>query len=75
MDPAYFVYGEEVDFQKRLADAGWHSLYVPSAVAIHHEQLSTGALPRRRIVENARGRELYMQTHHGPPGGGRGSRS
>jgi N-acetylglucosaminyl-diphospho-decaprenol L-rhamnosyltransferase len=65
MDPAYFVYGEEVDFQKRLADAGWHSLYVPSAVAIHHEQLSTGALPRRRIVENARGRELYMQTHGG----------
>ena len=65
MDPAFFVYSDEVDFQKRLADAGWHSLHVPSAVAIHHEQLSTDALPARRIVENARGRDRYMRKHHG----------
>ena len=56
MDTGYFVYGEEVDFQKRLADAGWHTLYVPDAVAVHDEQLSTGAVPLRRIIENARGR-------------------
>jgi len=65
MDPAFFVYSDEVDFQKRLADAGWHSLYVPGASAIHHEQLSTGALPARRIVELARGRDRYMRKHHG----------
>jgi GT2 family glycosyltransferase len=65
MDPEFFVYSDEVDFQKRLADAGWHSLYVPAAVAIHHEQLSTGAVPQRRIVENARGRDRYMRKHHG----------
>ena len=66
MDPAFFVYSDEVDFQKRLALAGWHSLYVPSAVAIHHEQLVTGALPMARIVEHARGRDRYMRKHHGP---------
>ena len=65
MDPEFFVYSDEVDFQKRLAAAGWHTLYVPAAVAIHHEQLSTGALPARRIVENARGRDRYMRKHHG----------
>jgi N-acetylglucosaminyl-diphospho-decaprenol L-rhamnosyltransferase len=65
MDPDFFVYSDEVDFQKRLADAGWHSLYVPAAAAIHHEQLSTGALPRERIVELARGRDRYMRKHHG----------
>ena len=65
MDSEFFVYSDEVDFQKRLADAGWHSLYVPGAIAIHHEQLSTGALPARRIVENARGRDRYMRKHHG----------
>jgi GT2 family glycosyltransferase len=65
MDPAFFVYSDEVDFQKRLALAGWHSLYVPSAHAIHHEQLSTGALPAQRIVELARGRDRYMRKHHG----------
>ena len=65
MDASFFVYSDEVDFQKRLADAGWHSLYVPAARAIHHEQLSTGALPARRIVELSRGRDRYMRKHHG----------
>ncbi len=65
MDETFFVYSDEVDFEKRLADAGWHNLYVPDAVAIHHEQLSTDAVPERRIVELARGRDRYMRKHHG----------
>jgi len=65
MDGAFFVYSDEVDFQKRLADAGWHALYVPAAVAIHHEQLSTDVVPERRIVELARGRDRYMRKHGG----------
>jgi GT2 family glycosyltransferase len=65
LDPDFFVYSDEVDFAKRLSDAGWHSLYVPSAIAVHHEQLSTGAVPERRIVEFARNRDLYMRKHHG----------
>jgi N-acetylglucosaminyl-diphospho-decaprenol L-rhamnosyltransferase len=64
LDADFFVYSDEVDFARRLRDAGWRSLYVPSAVAIHHEQLSTGGVPERRIVEFARGRDLYMRKHH-----------
>jgi N-acetylglucosaminyl-diphospho-decaprenol L-rhamnosyltransferase len=66
MDPAFFVYYDECDFARRLADAGWHSLYVPAAKAIHHDQLSTDlskGLPR--IVEFHRNRDLYMRKHHG----------
>ena len=63
-DPDFFVYSDEVDFCKRLRDAGWRTLYVPQAVAIHHEQLSTGAVPERRIVELSRNRDLYMRKHH-----------
>jgi N-acetylglucosaminyl-diphospho-decaprenol L-rhamnosyltransferase len=66
LDPDFFVYSDEVDFARRLRDAGWRSVYVPQALAVHHEQLSTGALPERRIVELARGRELYMRKHHSP---------
>jgi N-acetylglucosaminyl-diphospho-decaprenol L-rhamnosyltransferase len=66
LDPAFFVYSDEVDFARRLRDAGWRSLYVPGARAIHHEQLSTGAVPGRRIVEMARNRDLYMRKHHSP---------
>jgi N-acetylglucosaminyl-diphospho-decaprenol L-rhamnosyltransferase len=65
-DPAFFVYSDEVDFCKRLRDAGWRTLYVPDAVAVHHEQLSTGAVPERRIVELSRNRDRYMRKHHSP---------
>jgi N-acetylglucosaminyl-diphospho-decaprenol L-rhamnosyltransferase len=64
-DPAFFVYSDEVDFCRRLRDAGWHTLHVPGASAIHHEQLSTGAVPERRIVELSRNRDVYMRKHHG----------
>lgn len=67
MDPDFFVYYDECDFAKRLADAGWRSLFVPAAEAVHHDQLSSdlaGGLPR--IVEFHRNRDLYMRKHHGP---------
>ena len=66
MDPGFFVYYDECDFAKRLAAAGWHSLYVPGAEAFHHDQLSTDlakGLPR--IVEFHRNRDRYMRLHHG----------
>jgi GT2 family glycosyltransferase len=66
LDGDFFVYSDEVDFARRLRDAGWRSLYVPAAVAIHHEQLATGAQAERRIVELARNRDLYMRKHHSP---------
>lgn len=65
LDEDFFVYGDEVDLCKRLADAGWHSLYVPAARAYHREGLSHGASARRRIREFHRGRDLYMRKHHG----------
>jgi N-acetylglucosaminyl-diphospho-decaprenol L-rhamnosyltransferase len=66
MDPEFFVYYDECDFAKRLDEAGWHSLFVPAAEAVHHDQLSTdlaAGLPR--IVEFHRNRDLYMRKHHG----------
>jgi N-acetylglucosaminyl-diphospho-decaprenol L-rhamnosyltransferase len=66
LDPEFFVYSDECDFCKRLADAGRHTLYVPTAEAVHHDQLSTdlgAGLPR--IVEFHRNRDLYMRKHHG----------
>jgi N-acetylglucosaminyl-diphospho-decaprenol L-rhamnosyltransferase len=66
LDPDFFVYSDEVDFARRLRDGGWRSLYVPSAAAVHHEQLSTDTVPEPRIVEMARSRDLYMRKHHTP---------
>ena len=67
LDPEFFVYYDECDFARRLADAGWHELFVPSAQAVHHDQLSTDlAVGLPRIVEFHRNRDLYMRKHHGP---------
>ena len=65
LDPLFFVYYDECDFEKRLHDAGWHVLYVPSARAVHHDKLSTdlsAGLPR--IVEFHRNRDRYVRKHH-----------
>jgi N-acetylglucosaminyl-diphospho-decaprenol L-rhamnosyltransferase len=65
LDPAFFVYCDECDFCRRLAEAGWRTLFVPAAEAVHHDQLSTdltAGLPR--IVEFHRNRDLYMRKHH-----------
>lgn len=68
LDPAFFVYSDETDFCRRLADAGWITLYVPSARALHHDQMASdlgGA--RRRIVEFHRNRDRYLRKHRGRP--------
>jgi GT2 family glycosyltransferase len=66
LDPDFFVYSDETDFCKRLGDSGRHTLFVPAAEAVHHEQLSSDrSSGRRRIVEFHRNRDLYMRKHHG----------
>jgi N-acetylglucosaminyl-diphospho-decaprenol L-rhamnosyltransferase len=70
LDPDFFVYSEEVDFQKRMRDAGWRILHVPAARAIHHEQLATDrSAGARRVVQFHRGRTMYMRKHHSRPVG------
>ena len=64
LDPAFFVFSDEVDFCKRLHDAGWEVLHVPSARAVGHEPPAYDQ--RKRIVELSRNRDRYMRKHHGP---------
>ena len=65
-DPNFFVYSDETDFCKRLSDAGWRILHVPSARAIHHDQMAQDdAGAERRIVEYHRNRDLYLRKHLG----------
>ncbi len=68
LDPDFFVYSDDTDFCKRLHDAGWTVLHVPSARAVHHDQLTTDfARAQRRIVEFHRGRDRYMRKHASAP--------
>jgi GT2 family glycosyltransferase len=67
LDPDFFVYSDETDFCKRLTEAGWRILHVPSARAVHHDQMAQDAAgSERRIVEYHRNRDLYLRKHLGP---------
>jgi GT2 family glycosyltransferase len=35
-DPMYIFFVEELDLQRRLAEAGWHVVLEPASVAVHH---------------------------------------
>ena len=66
LDPAFFVYSDEVDFCKRLrrrrldraVRAGGAGRSTTSAIG-------GGTVPERRIVELSRNRDRYMRKHHG----------
>jgi N-acetylglucosaminyl-diphospho-decaprenol L-rhamnosyltransferase len=65
-DASFYVFSDEIDFCKRLHDAGWTVLYVPQARAVNHELLPDGASAQEWAVEEARNRDRYMRKHHSP---------
>ena len=65
-DEGFFMYAEETDLLRRLADAGYGVRYVPEVEALHHGQTSSGSVPTRRVSEHWRSRHRYWRKHHGP---------
>jgi GT2 family glycosyltransferase len=63
-DEGFFMYSEETDLERRLADARWEIRYTPAVTVVHHQGRSTAAVPERRVNEQWRGRERYWLKHH-----------
>ena len=68
-DPGFYMFSEETDLQRRLADRGWRTHLVRDAVVRHHVRASSGADPAPRIVEFWRSRRRYWAKHHPRTGG------
>ena len=64
-DPAFFLYGEEVDLCYRLWQAGWEVHYTPAATVMHVGGASTRTRSRFEVqrVESAR---LFYRRHYPP---------
>lgn len=45
LDESFFLYCEETDLALRLAGAGWRTVHLPGATAIHFEKASSGRDP------------------------------
>jgi GT2 family glycosyltransferase len=65
-DEAFFMFNEDVDWCRRMNQAGWKVTYVPDAVVIHHVGASKRRVSSKVIVERHRGMLHYFRKHHRP---------
>jgi len=68
LDESFFLYGEDVDWCKRYAKAGWGVVYFPDAVAIHFAGASSSSAPLKNYIEGKRSSFLYWKKYHGITG-------
>lgn len=62
-NPAFFLYGEDIDLGRRLVALGYRSVTVPEATCIHMGESSTGRTwsDRARVLRRMRARDLYAR--------------
>ena len=63
-DPQFFMYGDDLDLQRQLADAGWRTLFVPTARVWHRKRQSSRQRPLRTRFEFYRSMWRYYAKHH-----------
>ncbi|MBN1933985.1 MAG: glycosyltransferase family 2 protein [Anaerolineae bacterium] len=65
IDENYFMYSEELDWQKRIRQAGWRVVYLPQAEVIHYEGKSSEQVAAFRDIRFQKSKILYFKRHHG----------
>jgi N-acetylglucosaminyl-diphospho-decaprenol L-rhamnosyltransferase len=65
LDEAYFMYSEELDWQKRIRTAGWEIVYLPTACVIHYEGKSSEQVRALTHIRFGRSKIRYFHKHHG----------
>ena len=63
-DPKYFMYCEDMDLCRRLAEAGWQNVYVPEAVITHVGGHATAGRPKVMLREHHRALYVYLSEHY-----------
>jgi hypothetical protein len=69
LDDEYFMYSEELDWQKRIAKVGWTVVYLPTAQVVHYEGRSSEQVVALRHIRFGRSKVRYLSKHHGPLAG------
>ena len=64
-DPHYFIYCEEIDWAEAARRAGFKVVYVPDAVARHHEMSFMGGRTRRFYLLYLRNRYRFIIKYFG----------
>jgi GT2 family glycosyltransferase len=66
LDPDFFMYGEEMDWCRRIRDAGWKIVFLPEPPVVHAGAASSAPVAGPMFVENLKGRVRFLRKHRGP---------
>lgn len=64
LDEQFFMYCEEIDWCRRIKQAGWAIMHVPNARVVHHGGQSTQQAAGRMFVELHRSRFRLFAKHY-----------
>jgi N-acetylglucosaminyl-diphospho-decaprenol L-rhamnosyltransferase len=65
LDEQFFMYSEELDWQRRLRAAGWQARYLPTAVVRHHVGSSSAQVPAATHIRFNTSKVRYFRKYHG----------
>lgn len=65
LDEGYFMYSEELDWCRRIKEAGWRVVYHPMARIIHHVGKSSEQAVTARHIYFQRAKLRYFRKYHG----------
>ena len=65
LDEGFFMYSEELDWQRRMRAAGWRCVYVPAAQVVHHEARSSTQVPAATHIRFNTSKVRYFRKYHG----------
>jgi N-acetylglucosaminyl-diphospho-decaprenol L-rhamnosyltransferase len=65
LDERFFMYSEEMDWCRRIKQAGWKMVYLPEAQVIHHMGKSSDQVVAQRHIYFQTSKVRYFRKHHG----------
>ena len=65
LDEGFFMYSEELDWQRRIRAAGWQIVYLPTAVVRHFEAQSSAQVPAATHIRFNTSKVRYFRKYHG----------
>ena len=70
LDERFFMYSEELDWCRRIRQAGWQIVYLPSARVVHYVAKSSDQVVAQRHIYFQSSKVRYFRKHHGELAGG-----
>lgn len=64
LDEQFWMYGEDLDWAKRIKDAGWRIIYNPQVTALHVKRASSSQNKKKTDLEFYRAMLIFYQKHY-----------